>query len=142
MGRVGLFLAPPHTPCHVILPFHPTTLPRLRHRPITAHQHQISNLGHTLLSATAPIPKEEEEEAQIISGSDVLLALQRVTSLKKNNKKKKSMQRRVLSSVANPREQKDYTNVKPLCINTEWGAKLDDLEKRLRELSSHATTII
>ncbi|CAL0302192.1 unnamed protein product [Lupinus luteus] len=137
MWCVSHFLSPFHLPS---LSLSPTTpLPRRRHRPITTHQ--IGNSGHTFLT-TVPIPnqkerkKEENEETQI-SGSDILLALQKANSLKKKKRK-------VLSSVANSMEQKqhqqqqggvDYNNVTPLSINNQWGVKLDELEKRLRELS-------
>jgi len=74
-----------------------------------------------------------------ISGSDVLWALQRASAQKKKKKngKNKKEHRREESSVATLTEQTavDYTNVRPLSINANWAAKLDDLDKRLRELS-------
>ncbi|CAN0889409.1 hypothetical protein LINGRAHAP2_LOCUS16087 [Linum grandiflorum] len=32
----------------------------------------------------------------------------------------------------------DYGNVKPLCVKKEWGVKLVELERRLRQLSDEA----
>ncbi|KAE9593589.1 hypothetical protein Lal_00036373 [Lupinus albus] len=136
MWCVCQFLGPFHVPSLSLSPT--TSLPRRRHRPITTHQ--MGNMGDTIIT-TVPIPKqkerkkEENEETQI-NGSDVLLALQKASSVKKKKKRK------VLSSVVNSMEQKqqqksgvDYTNVTPLCINNQWGAKLDELEKLLHELS-------
>ncbi|OIV95065.1 hypothetical protein TanjilG_10885 [Lupinus angustifolius] len=141
MWCVFQFLSPFHVPPLSLSPT--TSLPRRRHRPTTTPQ--IGNLGHNTFITTVPIPKQKEikkeeiEETQI-SGSDVLLALQKANSFKK--KKQVEQKRRVLSSVDNSIEQKqhqksgvDYTNVAPLCINNQWGAKLDELEKLLCELS-------
>nr|AFK46817.1 unknown [Lotus japonicus] len=98
------------------------SLPRRRCHAVSANQHQ--QVG--------------ESEAQI-SGSDVLWALQRASAVKKikNNNKKHIKHdhhhgRGRLSSAA---EVVDYTNVRPLCINSNWAAKLDELEKRLHQLS-------
>lgn len=99
---------------------------------------QGGKLGETLLatleSNSSPIPKPQQEGE--ISGSDVLWALQRASAHKKNKKNKKE-HRRGSSSVATPTEETavDYTNVRPLRINANWGPKLDDFDKRLRELS-------
>ena len=116
---------------------------------VSTSQQQVGELGHTLLATlqtnpVVPIPKSQQqrkkegEEAQI-SGSDVLWALQRASARKNKKKNKKQEQKRVSSSVATPREESaiavDYTNVRPLCINPNWAAKLDELDKRLRELS-------
>ncbi|WVZ21245.1 hypothetical protein V8G54_008567 [Vigna mungo] len=97
-------------------------------------------LGHALLgvirSNSTPIPKLAEQEGEI-SGSDVLWALQRASARKKKHRKNKKEHRRDESSVATLTEQSaaDYTNVRPLSINANWAAKLEDLDKRLRELS-------
>lgn len=118
------------------------SLPRRRCHAVSANQHQqVGESGLTLFathqSNPTPVPKEGEE-AQI-SGSDVLWALQRASAVKKikNNNKKHIKHdhhhgRGRLSSAA---EVVDYTNVRPLCINSNWAAKLDELEKRLHQLS-------
>jgi len=91
----------------------------------------------TLRSNSTPIPKLTEQGD--MSGSDILWALQRASAGKKKKKhgKNKKEHRRDESSVGTLTEQTavDYTNVRPLSINANWAAKLEDLDKRLRELS-------
>ncbi|KAJ9681046.1 hypothetical protein PVL29_020110 [Vitis rotundifolia] len=85
---------------------------------------------------------KEIGDGRQLSGSDVLWALQRAAAQKKKrisgsgNKKKN----REPSSVGGNRggsaeDSLDYSNVKPLCIKGDWGSKLDELERRLQELS-------
>ena len=110
----------------------------------------IKGLGHTILEVTAvnsttpnPIPKQQkqEDEGRQISGSDVLRALQRAAAQKKEFSKSKKMKskkmkkntRGVSSSVEE--DSLDYSKVRPLCIKSEWGVRLVELEKRLQELS-------
>ncbi|XP_027353103.1 uncharacterized protein LOC113863654 [Abrus precatorius] len=134
--------------CQVVIPkhtapFNNTLVPsvsaihlprRRRHGVSTIAKEHIGELGHslvaTLQSDPNPIPKAREQGE--IRGSDVLWALQRASVRKKKNKNKKES-----SSVATPMEQTavDYANVRPLCINANWADKLDEFEKRLRELS-------
>ncbi|XP_061372859.1 uncharacterized protein LOC133315281 [Gastrolobium bilobum] len=151
-----LFVGPTR-PCNLVISKHATpfnkpvvpsvsatSLPR-RPLPDVSTTQQAEELGHTLLgtlqSNPLPIPKQQQQqqkqegrEAQI-RGSDVLWALQRASAHKK--KKNKQEQRRGSSSAVSRMEESaaDYSNVRPLCINNHWGAKLDDLEKRLCELS-------
>lgn len=103
---------------------------------------QIVELGRTFLSTIQSNPQRREREGKgaQISGSDVLWALQRASARKEEEKKKKKRQRRgeeELSSVRSRGQESgvDDANVRSLCIKSEWGDKLDELEKRLRELS-------
>ncbi|CAJ1976029.1 unnamed protein product [Sphenostylis stenocarpa] len=117
---------------------------RRSHGVSTNASQQGGKLGHrhTLLathhSNSTPISKPTQQEAEI-SGSDILWALQRASARKKKTQKNKKELRREESSVATVPERPavDYTNVRPLSINANWAAKLDDLEKRLRELSDN-----
>ncbi|XP_062091308.1 uncharacterized protein LOC133797429 [Humulus lupulus] len=114
-----------------------------------------SNPKPITTTSTASIPnpnpmlkreEKKEEDGKQISGSDVLWAMQKAAakknrvSGKSKSKKKKMMMimsREGLSSVSGHREEElagDYSNVRPLCIKTEWGPKLDELEKSLQEL--------
>lgn len=112
----------------------------------------VGGLGHTILTAndsntkpTIPIPKpeeeeEEEEEGRQISGSDVLWAMQKAAAHKKSKSKKKMMNKNRKGSSSSPGTQgevasMDHSNVRPLCIRNDWGGRLDELEKRLHQLS-------
>lgn len=64
----------------------------------------------------------------------------------KESRKKKTNTRggpEVLSSVGRYREEEeeedgvDYSKVRPLCVKSDWGTRLDELEMRLQELSSN-----
>ncbi|PSS26249.1 hypothetical protein CEY00_Acc07542 [Actinidia chinensis var. chinensis] len=89
--------------------------------------------------------KEQEEEKRQLSGSDVLLALQRATAQKLKKKKKPRDYQTFLSTPKNrgPIEDEedalDYSNARPICINSEWMTRLDELEKRLQELMDTTT---
>ena len=71
----------------------------------------------------------------------MLRALQRAAAQKKEFSKSKKMKskkmkkntREVSSSVEE--DSLDYSKVRPLCIKSEWGVRLVELEKRLQELS-------
>jgi hypothetical protein len=119
----------------------------------------IKGLGHTILTALNsshptnpdPIPEQpkqgkrkqakqkQEEEGRQISGSDVLWALQRAAAQKKatSGSKKMKKQKGVSSSAGGHREEDgvDYSKARPFCVRSEWGVRLDELEKRLQELS-------
>ncbi|KAL9314930.1 hypothetical protein ACSQ67_020382 [Phaseolus vulgaris] len=129
-------------------PFHKPLVPsvsatswRRSHGVSATANERGGNLGHnlvgTLRSNSTPIPKLTEQGD--MSGSDILWALQRASAGKKKKKhgKNKKEHRRDESSVGTLTEQTavDYTNVRPLSINANWAAKLEDLDKRLRELS-------
>ncbi|KAK3194536.1 hypothetical protein Dsin_025846 [Dipteronia sinensis] len=97
---------------------------------------ETGGLGHTILTNLS------NSDPKQLTGSDVLWALQKASSAKK---KKKNRKRRELSSADSHREEDeddddgddvvDYSNVKPLSINSDWAVKLHELEKRLQELS-------
>ncbi|XP_012083117.1 uncharacterized protein LOC105642785 [Jatropha curcas] len=77
-----------------------------------------------------------------LSGLDVLWAMQRAAAEKnrasggatKKNRKTKGL---LSAGGGGQREEDDVddSNVRPLCIKSEWSAKLDELDKRLQELS-------
>ncbi|KAH7578104.1 hypothetical protein ACOSP7_000750 [Xanthoceras sorbifolium] len=138
------FLSKPNRPC-----FRPV-LPRNLARSLPPQNdddygEDIGGLGHTILinlsSTSNPLPKrlkQKQGEGKQLSGSDVLWALQKAAAKKKTKNKK----RRELSSADGHRGERDddedvvdYSNVKPLCIKSEWAVKLDELETRLQELS-------
>nr|ACU15476.1 unknown [Glycine max] len=132
--------ATPFNKALVVIPSVSATTWQQRHGVSTNAKQQGEKLGYTLLatleSNSTPIPKAAQEEGEI-SGSDVLWALQRA-SARKNKKKNKKEHRRDSSSVVTPTEETavNYTNVRPLRINANWGSKLDEFDKRLRELSN------
>ncbi|XP_042505312.1 uncharacterized protein LOC122081947 [Macadamia integrifolia] len=68
-----------------------------------------------------------------LSGSDVLLALQRTAEagkVKGSRKRRKNGR----GGVAQEEDAMDYSSVRPLNINRDWGVKLDNLERRLQDL--------
>lgn len=95
--------------------------------------HNLQNreeMGRVVVAAfkskTTPPPEKEEE--QQLSGSDVLMALQRATAKKlaqKHTKKQKS------NGVATEKK----SNSTALCIKPEWSDRLQELERRLHQLS-------
>ncbi|EOA29318.1 hypothetical protein CARUB_v10025599mg [Capsella rubella] len=106
----------------------------------TSESETVGGLGQKILLRTGdsepdkPIPKE-------ISGSDVLWAIQRATAQRKRtNAGKKKMIRGVeLSSSAGEStgdNGDDYSNVRPLRINSDWGHKLVEFEKLLKEFQN------
>ncbi|XP_044493719.1 uncharacterized protein LOC123217042 [Mangifera indica] len=112
----------------------------------------VGGLGHIFLTTTnsdevisntnsiSNRQKQKQGEGNQLSGSDVLWALQRAAV----QKKKKHKKRRELKSAGTGSDKEDadvddhdvdYSNVKPLDIKSEWSVKLNELEKRLQELS-------
>jgi hypothetical protein len=51
---------------------------------------------------------------------------------KKKNKTRKGF---VSGGIQREENSVEYSNVKPLCIKNDWDVRLDELEKRLQELS-------
>ncbi|ESQ39317.1 hypothetical protein EUTSA_v10001667mg [Eutrema salsugineum] len=102
----------------------------------------VGGLGQKIILRSAesnqnkPIPKEKE-----ISGSDVLWAIQRATAQRKrSNADKKTKKKKItgveLSSSAGESTRDngvDYSNVRPLKIKSDWGHRLDEFEKLLKE---------
>ncbi|XP_054782369.1 uncharacterized protein LOC129289601 [Prosopis cineraria] len=136
----SFFLVAPPSPFHILIS-NPkqctaTAVARPnRRRSLTTLQNdgvspgQVGELGHTLVTALPSNPPQ-------ISGSDVLWALQRASERTKKKKKKQQQQRREEeSSSVNSLSIVDYADVRPLRVKSEWSDKLDELEKRLRELS-------
>ncbi|KAF5731994.1 hypothetical protein HS088_TW18G00681 [Tripterygium wilfordii] len=89
-------------------------------------------------------PKQAEgAQSRQLKGLDVLWAMQKAAAEKnklsggsgRKNKRRKGLS----SSEGSDREEDDvdYSNVRPLCIKEEWGVRLDELEKRLQELSEN-----
>ncbi|AEC10746.1 hypothetical protein AtNW77_Chr2g0269781 [Arabidopsis thaliana] len=105
----------------------------------------VGGLGQQILLRTVdsnprkPIPKETE-----ISGSDVLWAIQRATAQRKrtNAGKKKTKNRlsgvELSSSAGEPTGDNgvDYSNVTPLRIKSDWGHRLEEFEKLLKEFQN------
>ncbi|KAK6285859.1 hypothetical protein POUND7_012038 [Theobroma cacao] len=114
----------------------PAPIPKpTKHPPLTPFPINVS--VHPRLSRKAAASNAKQEEGKEISGSDVLWALQRAAAQKTKAKRKK---KGLASSEASRRDKDgiDYSNVRPLEIKGEWSLKLDELEKRLRELEQTA----
>ncbi|CAM8960940.1 unnamed protein product [Rhodiola kirilowii] len=86
--------------------------------------------------------QEEEDELVVdggeLSGSDVLLALQKAaTKKKKSSGGKKNMSNNCGTRLNESDDDQEESSgrVKPLMIKSEWGKRIDDLERRLQELS-------
>ncbi|KAF7843876.1 death domain associated protein [Senna tora] len=104
----------------------------------------VGDLGHTLQSNPQRRRELGGKGAQI-NGSDVLWALQRASARKEMKMRKKKKQRRMeeeeeeedLSSARRSTEESgvDDGDVREVCIKSEWGDRLDELEERLQELS-------
>lgn len=103
----------------------------------------VGKLGQQIVLRSAnsnpskPIPKERE-----ITGSDVLWAIQRATAQRNRSKadrmKKKKIRCVELSSSSASKSTGDkgldYLNVKALRIKNDWGQRLDDYDKLLKDL--------
>lgn len=120
----------------------------------------VGGLGRSILTKLKSNPKpasfiavpkqkkqKQEEGSRQISGSEVLFAMQKAAAKKSKESRKKKTNTRggpeVLSSVGRYREEEeeeeedvDYSKVRPLCVKSDWGTRLDELEMRLQELSS------
>ncbi|KAG2290511.1 hypothetical protein Bca52824_050115 [Brassica carinata] len=103
----------------------------------------VGGLGQQIVLRSAnsnpskPIPKERE-----ITGSEVLWAIQRATAQRNRSKadrmKKKKMRSVELSSSSASKSTGDngvdYFNVKALTIKNDWGQRLDEFDKLLKDL--------
>ncbi|KAG2309719.1 hypothetical protein Bca4012_081314 [Brassica carinata] len=107
----------------------------------TSESESVGRLGQQILlrsgesnpNPNKPVPDEKE-----ISGSDVLLAIQRATAQRKRSngdKKKKIRGMELLSTAGESTGDNgvDYSNVRPLMIKNDWGHRLDEFEKLLKE---------
>lgn len=81
---------------------------------------------------------KEEERRKEIKGSDVLWALQKAAAKKNRSGGKKGKKIRMGKSKSPEAEGEedclDYSKVRPIRIKSEWSIKLDELEKRAKEL--------
>ncbi|KAL8062970.1 hypothetical protein ABFX02_02G181100 [Erythranthe guttata] len=131
-------------------PWPPNTIsttkpPPRRHHPVTACNLQNLNTdagagpGRAAISITAlkaNQPQEKQAERQM-SGADVLMALQ-IVAAKKAKKKKEARDSSKGRSNFNIKETnrfQDFSNVRPLCIQPHWTRRLEELERRLEQLS-------
>ncbi|KAG2244509.1 hypothetical protein Bca52824_093640 [Brassica carinata] len=83
-----------------------------------------------------PIPKEKE-----ITGSDVLWAIQRATAQRRRTNAERMKKRKTRSAELSSSASKstgdncvDYLNVTPLRIKSDWGQRVDEFEKLLKDL--------
>ncbi|KAF2567794.1 hypothetical protein F2Q70_00028922 [Brassica cretica] len=107
----------------------------------TSESESVGGLGQRILlrseasNPNKPVPKEKE-----ISGSDVLLAIQRATAQRKRSTADKSKKTKIggaeLSSTAGESTGDngvDYSSVRSLMIKNDWGHRLHEFEKLLKE---------
>lgn len=125
----------------------PTIATKFRRQPPRADSSRGADLGTwTALKLDAQqqrglAKQKPQEQEQQLSGVDVLRALQRA-SAQKIKKKHARGRERVAEKGSSGGERegggggvaKGESSVRALCINGEWGARLDDLEKQLHEL--------
>ncbi|KAM1053422.1 hypothetical protein ACFX13_000985 [Malus domestica] len=145
---------PPPPPSQPLIPKPPPTYP-IRLSIVAKSQppsQDLGGLGRSILTKLKSNPnpklqgkqKQDEEDKKVISGSDVLSAMQRAAAKKNREsvkKKKKAPPSSSSSYAGSHREEEgvdEYGNVRPLCVKSEWGSRLDELGKRLQELSSKA----
>ncbi|PRQ58584.1 hypothetical protein RchiOBHm_Chr1g0360901 [Rosa chinensis] len=145
------YLSPP-TPLHPLIPL-PLTVVSAKSQPQPGQD--LGGLGRSFLTKPKPNPKptnitavtkqqkqKQEDSSRQISGSEVLFAMQKAAAKKRKETRKKKTKTSAegLSSVGRHREEEedevDYSKVRPLCLKSDWGRRLDELEMRLQELSS------
>ncbi|KAL7002270.1 hypothetical protein U1Q18_003424 [Sarracenia purpurea var. burkii] len=102
------------------------------------------NIRSSIKSSNLPQQQSGKQEEGQLSGSDVLLALQRASA------KKIKMERRDYSSSSSNSEvaknrgraateqegeeaASDSSNARPICIKSDWNSRLNELEKLLQE---------
>ncbi|BFG22254.1 hypothetical protein CerSpe_085280 [Prunus speciosa] len=159
------YLPPPTPPCHPLVRNLNKPPLNLKSLSVSARSQppgqDLGGLGHSILTKlksnhkpTTPIlskqkqkqkQRQNQEGKQIISGSDVLFALQKAADKKSREIGKKKKKANVSSSsssssyLGSHREEEGVDEdgkVRPLCVKGEWGDRLDELEKRFQELSS------
>ncbi|CAH8304927.1 unnamed protein product [Eruca vesicaria subsp. sativa] len=125
-----------HPPPRIENEIHHRNIPR---KSQTSDSESVCGLGKQIFvrsgesNPNKPSPNEKE-----ISGSEVLLAIQRATAQRKRSnadKKKKIRGVELLSTAGESTRDNgvDYSNVRPLMIKNDWGQRLDDFEKLLKE---------
>ncbi|CAL9007561.1 unnamed protein product [Prunus brigantina] len=159
------YLPPPTPPCHPLVRNLNKPPLNLKSLSVSAKSQSpgqdLGGLGHSILTKlksnhkrTTPIlskqkqkqkQRENQEGKQMISGSDVLFALQKAAEKKSREigkkKKKANVSPSSSSSYLGSHEEEEGVDdedgkVRPLCVKSEWGDRLDELEKRFQELSS------
>lgn len=83
----------------------------------------------TLAAGRQETATDAEKQRRKLSGSDVLMALQRATTKKVNNRV--TAPRRKGGDAAGNQADPD---IKPLYINPQWAHRLQELETRLHQL--------
>ncbi|KAK9064389.1 hypothetical protein SSX86_015771 [Deinandra increscens subsp. villosa] len=87
-------------------------------------------------------PDVYSSNSEKISGSAVLLALQKASAQKTSKKIKEKKSKNVKEDEGNRRKQgdlvDDFVDVKPLCIKSDWKDRLDELETQLHQLIHHS----
>lgn len=104
------------------------------------------------IKTSNPKPKQQqqgksvEKDEKELSGSDVLLALQRASAQKIKTKKQRKDYPSSSSSTTGTNSGRrginrvgeeanvNYGDVRPICVKSEWITRLDELEKRLQVL--------
>ncbi|KAJ0259105.1 F19 [Hirschfeldia incana] len=120
--------------------FHRRSIPR---KSQTSESESVGGLGKQILlrsgesNPNKPVSNEKE-----ISGTDVLLAIQRATAQRKRSNADKKKKTKIggggmelLSTAGESTGDKgvDYSNVRSLMIKNDWGDRLDEFEKLLTE---------
>ncbi|KAL1535633.1 hypothetical protein AAHA92_28392 [Salvia divinorum] len=82
--------------------------------------------------------REGGEAEQRLSGSDVLMALNRAAAKKYKEKAIKIDNNASVPAAAMARVNERSSTVKPLRINSQWQHQLEELETRLHQLLPHA----
>ncbi|KAL8228829.1 hypothetical protein R6Q57_013729 [Mikania cordata] len=102
---------------------------------------EIDRELETLKQQEVGDPDAYASNSEKISGSAVLLALQKASAHKTSKKIKKKTIKNVKEDENNRRKRdpiEDYNDVKPLCIKSDWKDRLDELETQIHQLIHHA----
>ncbi|KAH0456304.1 hypothetical protein IEQ34_014211 [Dendrobium chrysotoxum] len=101
--------------------------------------------GDDRAAGSSPKPKEDSAGATL-RGSDILLAMQRAvarkegggsrgqTIVRKGKKRRESKSRDDMEQLL-PADY-DYSKVRPIEIQSDWGPRMDEFERRIQELLS------
>ncbi|KAL8494818.1 hypothetical protein ACS0TY_019124 [Phlomoides rotata] len=111
-----------------VLPLQPSPLPR--HSMVLQEMGGLGRVVVAVLKSNDPLKVKPEEEEEL-SGSDVLMALQRASK----KKKKQTKIRKSSIGVAAATQNNSKPLPLPLCIKPEWTDRLQQLETRLLDLS-------
>ncbi|XP_050238518.1 uncharacterized protein LOC126688005 [Mercurialis annua] len=110
-----------------------------------SHRRQYSSLNKEHKQQNQGEIQKRDADAKVtktqLSGLDVLWAMQKAAAEKTRAVKTKKKGKRFEGGgggVSRKEEESvavDYSSVRPLCIKTDWGGRLDRLEKRIQILS-------